>query len=641
MRLRLALTSCGLLLAACGGGGSSAPPLPAPTAPTNVTATAKDGYVLLNANSVPGATAYRIYWANSTGVTPASGTRLDVGSSPQAHTGLTNGTQYCYVVTAVGAGGESAPSSQVCATPTAATTAPDPLFADQWHLKNIGQSGASGPAGTTGEDINVQPAWTGGATGAGIKIAIVDDGLELAHEDLASNAAANALHYNYDTGLNDPSNNPADAASGHGTAVAGIAAARGNNGLGGSGVAPRASLLGYALLLNPTSSNAADAMTRNVPNLDISSNSWGPPDGSGNPQPGSALWKSAIDSGLASGRGGKGTVYVWAAGNGRSGSATCTACSDDSNLDGQANYRGVMAVAAVNDQGVQSSYSESGANVWVAAPGGEFCTTHTLTTTDRSGAVGENTASTAGVSDYPDQNYTKCMNGTSAATPVVSGVVALMLEKNPNLGWRDVRAILAQTARANNFGTCTRYDTVNTTLCLTTNTGWVLNGAGTPSASNLRYYVNHKYGFGVVDAAAAVIAAQTWANLPIEKTYTTTAAAPNLPIPDNNATGVSHTIMVSGSSITYIEWVEITFSAADHTYAGDLDITLTAPSGMVSQLAVPHQCETSCTAYNGWIFGSAQHLGEAADGNWTLTVKDAGALDTGTFQSWQLKFYGH
>ncbi len=128
-------------------------------------------------------------------------------------------------------------------------------------------------------------------------------------------------------------------------------------------------------------------------------------------------------------------------------------------------------------------------------------------------------------------------------------------------------------------------------------------------------------------------------------------ASPNLAIPDFPGTGVSnpgvsHTINVAGSGIADIEFIEVTFSAADHTFAGDLSITLTSPSGtvanpLVSQLAEPHGCPGDvCTAYSGWVFGSARHLGEAADGNWKLTVRDEGPSDTGTFQSWQIKFFG-
>ena len=623
MRLRLErLLNSGLFLAwlfltACGGGGGSSVPA-IPAVPAGLTAAAKDNYVLLNVSSVAGATGYNIYWSTASGVTPTTGTKLPVTSAPLAHTGLTNGQTYYYVSTAAGPGGESAASPAASATPQAVVANSDPLFGDQWHLLNTGlQLGADGRPDKRGEDINVQPAWAI-TKGAGVRIAIVDEGLEMAHEDLASNVAANGQSYNYVNLSSDPTNDPADGTSGHGTAVAGIAAARDQNGLGGGGVAPRATLVGYNFLQNSTASNEADAMTRNAASVSVSSNSWGNPDGTGNVVASSSTWQSAINTGLTNGRGGKGTVYVWAAGNGATGSVACSTCVDNSNYDGQANYRGVIAVAAVNDQGVQATYSESGANLWVSAPGGEFCDTHTITTTDRTGGAGLNTN---GTGDYPNTNYTKCMNGTSAATPQVSGVVALMLATNPNLGWRDVRIILAQTARKNDA----------------TDTGWAVTG-GTPI-----YHFNHKYGFGVVDAAAAVAAAQnSGGNVPPEKTFLTPLATVATKIPDNNSVGVSNTLTVTNSGIASIEYVEIIFSAADHTYAGDLDITLTRPTGTVSQLAVLHNCQASrCTPYNGWVFGSARHLGESADGAWTLTVKDVGPAATGTFQSWQLKFYGH
>jgi len=629
-------------LVSCGGGSLSvpaAPPAPLPATPTGVVATAGDGYVLLDGNPVSGATAYNIYWRTTPGVSKSNGTQLVVSSTPQAHTALSNGTTYYYVVTAVDANGESTPSTEVSATPATLNTGGDPLFADQWHLLNASQVGTTGVLAKSGEDINVSPVWNVGNKGAGIRIAIVDEDLEMAHEDLASNLADNSHNYNYLTGTNDSTADAANATTGHGTAVAGIAAARDLNGLGGRGVAPRSTLLGYALLNQPTDLNKADAMIRNAANVDISNNSWGPKDGTGNVIPGSSLWRSAIDTGLATGRGGKGVVYVWAAGNGGAGSPTCSTCIDNSNYDGQANYRGVMAVAAVNDQGTRANYSEQGASVWISAPGGEFCSTHTITTTDRTGAVGHNAN---GAGDYTDTNYTKCMNGTSSATPMVSGVVALMLTANPTLTWRDVRIILAQTARMNDAGTCLTVP-VTPNPCPATSTGWMLSGTGIPSATNIRYYFNHNYGFGVVDATAAVTAAQGWVNVPAEvMPHTTALASPAITIPDNNTTGVSHAITVMGSGVASIEWIEITFSSADHTYAGDLDITLTSPSGSVSQLAQKHPCESNqCTPYNSWVFGSALHLGEVADGAWTLTVRDLGANDVGTFQSWKIKFYGH
>lgn len=617
------LMHCVLLLASlflisCGGGGggvaSTAPPVP-----TNISTTARDANNLIRWTAVNGATSYNVYWSNISGVNKTNGTKINLANNPQAHTGLTNYKPYYYVVTALSAGGESAESAQVSATPAAVTAVLDPFYSDQWHLNNTGQARASGPAGVIGEDMNVEPAWAKNYYGNGIRIAVVDNGLEIGHEDLAANVAATGLSYNYLTGSTDPTNDPTDVSpeNGHGTAVAGIAAARDWNGLGGRGAAPRANLVGYNLLQSSTASNEADAMTRGSPNVHIYSNSWGTPDGNGTLDAPSAAWRTAIDNGLASGRGGLGTIYTWAAGNGGNGNGPAI---DNSNYDGQANYRGVIAVAAVNDQGKQSSYSEPGANLWISAPGGEFCDTHAITTTDRTGGNGINTAATAGVTDYADTNYTKCMNGTSAATPGVAGVIALMLQAKPTLGWRDVRLILAQIARKNDA----------------TDAGWTTGVTMPP------YHFNHKYGFGVIDAAAAVTLASSWTNIVgPQLIHTTALASPNFPIPDYPGADVSKTITVAGGGITKIEFVEITFSAADHPYAGDLAITLTSPAGTVSRLSEKHDCANdACTAYSGWVFGSAAHLGEAADGNWTLTVKDGAQNDTGTFQSWALKFYG-
>jgi kexin len=494
----------------------------------------------------------------------------------------------------------------------------DPYYCYQWHLKNTGQHG-----GTPGEDINVEPVWAN-YKGDGERIVFVDDGLEITHEDLKDNIAADQS-WNYVT----QDTNPDYGVHFHGTSVAGLAGARDLNGIGVRGAAPRAGLAGYNLLQDFTTVNEADAMTRNAASVDVSSNSWGAPDFTGLLFPSDATWQDAIiNAGLVNGRGGLGTVYTWAAGNGDTGDCPSVFCVDNSNYDGMANFRGVIAVGAVNDKGVKSSYSERGANLWVSAPGGEFCDTHAITTTDRTGKAGLNTAQTAGGTDYRNKNYTKCFDGTSAAAPLVSGTIALMLQANPSLGWRDVRLILAQTARKNDPA----------------DSDWTTNGAN--------YNINHNYGFGVVDAQAAVAAAQTWTNVGPEATpFATALSSPNLPIPDNDTTGVIDTIHVSGSLINSIEFIEITFSAADHTYFGDLEITLThVDTGTQSILAERHVCTDGqspnpqpapCTpSYVNWVFGSARHLGEAADGDWALTVKDLASNDTGTFQSWMLTFYG-
>lgn len=117
----------------------------------------------------------------------------------------------------------------------------------------------------------------------------------------------------------------------------------------------------------------------------------------------------------------------------------------------------------------------------------------------------------------------------------------------------------------------------------------------------------------------------------------TAARSPNLPIPDNNAVGISDNIIIDQN--ISIEFVEINFTAADHTSWGNLQIELTSPSGTKSILAENHNI-VNTTSYNNWIFGSVRHLGEYSQGTWKLTVKDMWKNDTGTFQKWGLRIYG-
>ena len=592
--------------------GTAAVVVSPPVAPTGFSAAAQDGYTQLSWTAASGATSYNIYWATAAGVNPSTANKFSVSSVSAPHGGIINSLTYYYVVSAQNSGGESGVSAEISATPVNGAGAADPLLGNQWHIKN-----------STVEDIDVEPVWAacGSANscrGEGIRIAVVDNGVEIAHEDLVANVAS-GMSYNYVDGTTDPTSGD------HGTCVAGLIAARDLNGLGGRGVAPRANIVGYNMLQNSTTSNMADSMVRGGSAVSISSNSWGYEDGLGQLNAPPFAWVSAINTGITTGRNGLGTNYVFAAGNGDNGSDNCPTCQDNANYDALASNRGVIAVGAVRKDGTKTSYSEQGANLWVSAPGGEFCNSGTLqaiTTTDRAGTNGFNPSLYPGF-DYANQSYTKCMNGTSAATPQVSGVIALMLQVNPLLTWRDVRLILAKTARKNSTG----------------DSDWINNQATSP------YHVNHKFGFGVVDAAAAVNAAASWTNVTSQVTFSSVTHTPNSAIPDNNATGVSDTIAISSSGITKIEWIEITFSAADHPYSGDLQVSLTnnttgSPT-TISILSNYHDCaDSSCVAYSGWVFGTARHLGESADGNWTLTVKDGKAGNTGHFQSWHMTIYG-
>ncbi len=489
----------------------------------------------------------------------------------------------------------------------------DPYFNYQWHLDNTDD---------TDMDINVTSVWESGVYGCGIIVAVVDDGIQIDHEDLSDNMV-NVLNYNY---INPSSTNVSGSGdcdtgnSCHGTSVAGVIAARAHNEIGLRGAAGVARLAGLNMLYYFTDQNQYDAMSRNAEFIHISNNSWGPEDTVGRFTPSAALWQAGILDGLNKGRNGKGTIYVWAAGNGAN-SYFDDGHIDNSNYDGYANYYAVISIAAITNNGRRAFYSEKGANVWVStySSGG----TQEIATTDVTGSSGYNP-------DYEynltsDNKYYTGFGGTSSAAPLAAGIIALMLERNNNLSWRDVKMILAETAVAND----------------TDDSDWTTNGAG--------YNINHKYGFGSIDATAAVSRASSWSNIGAEIVKSQDSNTLNESIPDNNSAGLSNTVTVSSSGIGFIEYVAISVNIK-HSSAGQLEISLVSPAGTESILSEKHSCyedgfESKCTYFdttagNIFTFGSARHLGESANGDWKITVKDLENGETGQLNSWLLKFYG-
>ncbi len=461
----------------------------------------------------------------------------------------------------------------------------DALYNQQWHLNNTGQTG-----GTAGVDANVEDAWDT-VLGDGVVIGIVDDGVQYTHPDLSSQYQANL---SFDFLDNDSDASPGSGADAHGTSVAGIAAASGNNNIGVSGAAPNADIAGLRLVgAGMTDLKESQTLSYKSQDIDIYNNSWGPFD-DGTLGPAGPLTLAALENGVNSGRDGLGNIYLWAAGNG-------LGANDNVNYDGYANSRYTIAISAIDHNGEQSGYSEPGAPIIVAAhSSGDGVGT---VTTDLLGSQGYN-----GITGNRD--YTNDFGGTSSATPLAAGVVALMLDANSNLSWRDVQHILVDTASQND----------------SSDGDWVTNGAG--------HLVNHKYGFGAIDASAAVSTALSWTNVDSEET-TSGQATVGQTIPDNNATGISSTISIT-DDLT-IEWVEVVFDA-DHTYRGDLEVTLTSPDGTESILAETHG--DSGNNYNNWVFSSARHWDESSLGDWTLTVADQAGQDVGTWNNWQLNVYG-
>ena len=466
----------------------------------------------------------------------------------------------------------------------------DSLYGCQWHLNN-----------RRGEDINIEAVWEDGITGKGVNVVVVDDGMDHRHEDLRENVDESRNHdYSGAGDLHHPYAH-------HGTNVAGIIAA-GQNGVGVTGVAPGATVYGYNYLHPAANSDQemADSMARNRDVTAVSNNSWWPGDG---PYLGFApeIWKLAVDEGIRRGYDGRGVFYAFAGGNGHF-------RADNANLDENSNYYAVTAVCAVGDDDVRSPYSETGANLWVCAP--STGAARGIVTTENS------------------DRYSRQFGGTSAATPIVSGVAALMREANPDLTWRDLKLALAASARHNDAS----------------NLGWE-DGAhkyGAESDAD-RYQFNHEYGFGVVDAESAVELARGWKTLPPFESSTVESGELNLPVPDAPATGdptaVESTLMMT-SNIDFVEFVEIDVSF-QHDSFRDLDIELVSPSGAVSQL-VGHfdtygdeRFMEHVPLHGTFRLGSARHLGEDPSGEWKLRIADRVPNLAGSLPSWKLTVYGH
>ena len=485
------------------------------------------------------------------------------------------------------------------------TDVSDPFLGCQWYLRSEGQL-----PDLSDSDINIGDVWDD-YKGDGVTVAIVDTGLDYRHADLRGDRVDTAKNHSYVDGVDVDARNPS-----HGTGVAGIIAGRENN-IGIRGIAPEATIYAYNFLRNSTDENEADALTRESSTTAVYNNSWGSPDLFAGPSTASSLFRMAIDDGVTNGYGGKGSFYAWAAGNGHS-------YGDYSTLEEYSNHYGVTAVCAVNSHGKRATYSELGANLWVCGSsngGGRGV----LTTT------------------YPN-TFTPNFGGTSAASPMVAGVAALLRDANEDLTWRDLKLILAASAQ--------KVDPDNM--------GWE-QGALKYGSTLERYNFNHEYGFGLVDAEAAVTLAENWTLLPKFRRLTSSSGSLDLAIPDAPLVGspaaITSTLTVE-PYVDFVEYVEIEVHVAHESFR-DLQIELVSPSGAVSVLSPNYSSEESGffsfliflflllfglpdASWDEPIdFGSAKHLGENGAGEWTLRISDHYSQSTGTLRSWSITVYGH
>lgn len=410
----------------------------------------------------------------------------------------------------------------------------DPLWPEQWHLH-----------GEHGVGIPRSPVSDNNGANAPIVIAIVDDGLQHSHPELAANYdAAHSWNFNGGPrGTQDPAPPAGDIHSGHGTSAAAVAVGAKDNGHCGRGVAPNARVAGMRLIAQPVSDlTEAQALSKFASAIRIYSNSWGPIDNGESVEGPGRL----VREWLARSNG----IYVWASGNGR-------ALGDSCAFDGYAGNAYVNAIGASDYDGRQAWYSEGCSNLLAVAP------------SSGSGAHGIVTADLKGAAGYDPSECTRSFGGTSSAAPLAAGIIALMLEKRPELTWRDVRHIIVKSAGALH---------------------------------------NNNFGFGIlrIPALMAALANHTL-----------------VPQPQRQYVAARNVLLLNGTGISFVE------NAILRVWLPALRqrIVLTSPRGTTSLIAPPRPQ----AALDGWTFSSLAFWGEPAHGQWALEIQSDAQWRLGVF----------
>lgn len=547
----------------------------------------------------------------------------------------------------------------------------DPLYSFSWHLENTGQNTFATNSATAGVDLNLKNVISTEIKGSGITIAVSDSGIETSHEDLSGNyksgISKNFLLTSPYNGYPIPNSTSMEEA--HGTAVTGIIAAEGWNNKGSRGVAPKAKFGGFNYLATGVTQSIDQTLYQMTGSYDIFNYSYG-----SNPCRfrGLGAQKNSIINGYKNGittlRNNKGAIYIKSAGNEfrmdsflpfNQGGCQVEYSWDDYVLGNSTwlesnNLPYLVIVGAINAKGEKASYSSPGSNLWISGFGGEYGSTDpAILTTDLSGCSSGLSRSSNTKNSFEDGDdlntdckYTSTMNGTSSAAPTVSGVVALILQANPDLSWRDVKHILASTATINDpytgfythpFG----YDLASHTY----QQRWVENGAG--------YFFHNYYGFGLVNTEAAVNMAKAY-NIDLgtqietinnnNSSWIYDSGTISQSIPNNSATGTSHTLNLKHNYI--VEAVQVRVSVT-HDYVENLGIELTSPSGVKSILTNINSGVLDYNINDATLLTNAFY-GEESKGDWILKVIDGSNINadgtsgsSGTLTNWKIKIIGH
>ncbi|XP_045208278.2 neuroendocrine convertase 2-like [Mercenaria mercenaria] len=474
-------------------------------------------------------------------------------------------------------------TEETLAHPKALSVTPEPLlsfnvtdayWSRQWHLQ---------PSKTP--SMGVYEAWERGYTGNGVVMAIVDDGMDTEHTDLVDNYDA-TLSHNF---VHDSSGGiHIEEDDGHGTKCAGLAAAAKNDACV-IGVAYEATLASLRILDEYfTVSVGADALTHNLDTIDIYSNSWGYPGKGYGFEPLYDVEEAALIQGIREGRNGRGAIYLFAAGNDGQN-------YDDCNAAGHVNTIYTISVNALKSDGTLARYSEECTSIMVATYGGD-------TGTNTDGLIATTKKNDTCTDDFL---------GTSAACPIAAGIVALSLQANPDLTWRDVQHLIAETSA---------YDGVPGELYQT-------NGRGKN--------VSVSHGFGVMNADRMVVAAVTWSTVP-EKIA---CVGETQSVYKCCAESIEASHDVQNCHIKYLEHVQVhvSFQAVWREY---IELHLVSPQCTDSRILRQRRADFY-TSRVDWTFMTVFNWGEDPTGNWTIRMDDFIACDNVIhLYTWTLTLHG-
>jgi len=509
----------------------------------------------------------------------------------------------------------------------------DTFYKNQWHLRSTGllTNNINDIKTIVGNDLDileVQRSYMGYNGGKFIGVQIVDSGVEANHEDIKPNIDLNLSRnamYEQDTSLNpndptptetvdDTEESGAPMSVGHGSACAGIIAARGLNSKGVRGGTPLAKISGSNWLEYQSLSNLSDIWL--VPdmsdmNITLSNNSWGSKKGNYDYDT-IVSYDALLDKG-AELRNGKGRVYLFAAGNDRMEDR-------DANLDGPASHRYSITVAALDYNNSYAPYSSPGANIWLSGYAGSWYNqTPTIATTLLTGkskvygASGWNEYSAPTFEDDSSRSYTYGFNGTSAATPTVSSVLALVLEACPELTQRELKYLSATTAK--------KIDT--------TNSSWVTNKAG--------YKYSRDYGFGLVNPSEIIEECKGKSGiLGAEQNLSITKGDVNISIPPNS----THTEEFSADKDMKIEYIYV-WHDLDTTQTGSryAEMSLISPSGTTMPIMV-NLDDPDVDFTGGMRFGVAGFLDESSSGVWKLLITNSDPYSSMSVDNFRFEIFG-